>query len=505
VTVSRFIAVPADGSVVAELGALLPANPFVTSSFFESKRQAGYATWVLGLRNDAGRLECGCGVFFKQGKLDRSLDIVSLPAVDAGSSFWDSLRQFCRDQRVTKLELGTFGSTPEVEIPWCGSHCTRTSRCEFVLDLAGDLASRLSPSHKKNVKKAQKAGLVLRRTRSPEAVGAQLELMNHSIDRRRARGEDATRSEPSPELLAFLQTGAAELFQAIRAESVLSGVLVLRAPKGAYSYYAGTSSEGMRVSASHFLNYSIADQLRVDGVHTYNLGGANSGTSLASFKQGFGASQVPLPSASCYIGAAWRRKAGQTISVVRSGRQRLLQSLAERTSRMIVYAIDTQTVRVPEPQAGLAFRALTPEDLRGLSVEDDSFRARQLDRLSRFGASYAYAVLADGQIAHISWLLQPAAMKKDPPYVFRARPGKAEITCCETLPGYRGRGIYGFAIRNLVQTARAQHARRVFMKTTPENRASQSGIEKAGLKRVGSAILLTVPLTQRLVIWRRFR
>ena len=502
---TRFIAVPAGASIVAELGALLPASPFATASFFESKRQVGYAAWVLGLRDAAEELKCGCGAFLKTGRLDRMLEIPSLPAEGAQSSFWAGLLDHCRHHGITKLELGTSGSPPGVEIPSLGNVCTRTSRCEFVLDLTGDLAAMLSPSHKKNVKRAQKAGLVVRRTRSAEAASAQLTLMNHSIDRRRSRGESVTMSGPSPELMAFLETGAGELFQAIRGETVLSGVLVLHAPRGAYSYYAGTSSEGMKLSASHFLNYCIASQLSAVGVHTYNLGGADQGTSLANFKEGFGASQVLLPSASCYVGPWWRRGAGRAITLIRSGRQRLLQSLAGRTSRMIVYAVDTGMVRPPEPRVGLEFRALTPEDLRGLSVEDSSFRARQLERLSRFDASYAYAVFADGQIAHVSWLLPHNAMKNDPPRVFRARASEAEITACETLPTFRGRGIYGVAIRNLVEVARGQGMRRVLMKTASENKASQLGIEKAGLKRVGSAILIVLPVIQRLVVWRRFR
>lgn len=502
---ARFIAAQAEESVLAELGALLPANPFATASFFESKRRVGVTPWVLGLRNAAGGLECGCGAFLKAGRLDRTLDIPSLPAVDADSPFWSGLREFARRHGVTKLELGTSGSAPGVEIPFLGNHCKRTSRCEFVLDLARDPAAMLSASHKKNVKRAQKAGLVVERTRSIEAASAQLELMNHSIDRRRARGENVTPSGQSPELPALLQTGAAELFQAIRAETVLSSVLLLRAPKGAYSYHAGTSPEGMKVSASHFLNYSIANQLRADGAHTYNLGGADTGTSLASFKEGFGGSQVPLSSASCYVGASWRRQVGKAIAFTRYGRETLLQSIAARTSRMIVYATDTESFGSTKPRADLEFRALTPVDLHGLSVEDDSFRDRQLERLSRFGASYAYGVFANGQIAHVSWLLPSAAMQKDPPRVVPARTGHAEITGCETLPPFRGLGIYGFAIRNLVEIARAQEARRVFMKTTPDNNASQSGIEKAGLQRAGSATLVVLPLIERPVIRRRFR
>jgi len=136
---------------------------------------------------------------------------------------------------------------------------------------------------------------------------------------------------------------------------------------------------------------------------------------------------------------------------------------------------------------------------------DASFRRRQLNRLSRFGASYAFGVFADGEIAHVSWLLPPSAIEKDEPPLLKARAGEAEITCCETLPPFRRRGIYGVAIRNLFQMARKQGVRRIFMKTTPDNKASRSGIEKVGLELAGSIILIRLPVVKRPVVWRRFR
>lgn len=502
---ARFIAVPADGGVVAELGALLPANPFATAGFFESRRQVGYAAWVMGLRDDAGGLECGSGAFLRTGALNRALEIPSLPSVGAESPFWVGLREFCRHHGVTRLDLGTFATPPGVEIPALGAHCRPRNRCEFVLPLTGDLDAMLSKRHRYSVKKAQKAGLGMRRARSAEAASVHRSLMNQSTDRRLNRGETASPIGPSPEHLAFLESGAGELFQAVRGDTVLSSVLVLRAKEGAYEHSSGTSPEGMAVGASPFLIHAVASQLSADGAGVLNLGGADVGTGLALFKEGFGASRVFLPSASCDIGPSWRRWAGAAIALGRSSAEAVKGQLIDRVSRMIVYSADTGSIGGPEPGGGLAFQALTPEDLRGLSVGDPTFRAQQLDRLSRFGTSHAYAVVADGQIAHVSWLLPPSAMERDPPRVVKAQAGAAEITACETLPEFRGRGIYGFAIRSLMEVARGQGAHRVWMKTAVENRASQAGIEKAGLARVGTAVLILLPVTQRLVVWRRFR
>src|SRR5262249_8601762 len=507
---THFIAVPAaEGNIVAELGALLPANPSATASLFASMRQVGYAAWVLGLRDDTSGLECGCAAFLRTGRLNRTLEIPSLPAVGADNSFWDGLLEFCRHHGVTKLVLNTFGSPPGVEIPSLGTHCTWRSRCEFILDLSGDLAAMLNPKHKASVKRAEKAGVEVRRTRSIGALISHQALICQSMNRRHSRGENVRpihSLRPSLEHVAFLESGAGELFQAVCGETVLSSALVLHAPKGSYYQSAGTSPEGMAVGASHFLIHSIASQLRADGAQIFNLGGANEDeqSSLVRFKKRFGASRVPLPSATCYIGPAWRGRISRAIELIRSDRKRLLRLLTGQGSHMIVYAHDTGTLRPQHSQVELAFRALTPEDLRGLSVANASFRARQLERLNRFGASYSYAVFANGQIAHVSWLLPPTAIEKDFPRVVRGRSGEAEITGCETLPEFRGRGIYGVAIRHLFEVAREQGVRRIFMQTTADNEASQAGIEKAGLTRVGSAMLIVLPVIQRLVVWRRF-
>jgi len=330
---ASFVASPADESVAAELSALAPENPFATTEYFESRRQAGWAVLVVTQRDPTGSVEHGCGAFLKTRGWFRKLEIPSLPAVSADDSFWDDLRELCRRLNVTKLELGTFASPLGVEIPDFGT-CMHRTRCEFVLDLTDDLFALLDRNHRRNVKRAREAGLVVKRTLSIEAVSAHRAMIDRSMDRRRALGEDVPSVGPSREFLALLQSGAGELYQVFRGETVLSSGIVLRAPNGAYGHSTGTSPEGMAVGASHFLVHGIASQLSADGVQTYNLGGADEGSGLARFKTGFGASpRAPLPSASCYVGPLWRRTAYRAIEPVRSEQQILLRSLKERLAR----------------------------------------------------------------------------------------------------------------------------------------------------------------------------
>lgn len=501
----RFIAEPATEAVVSELSTLLPANSFATAGYFDARRKTGDTAWVLGLRGPSGALVAGCGAFIRAGKLNRGLEIISLPPVDARHAFWSGLRKFCAEQRITSMELGSADSDAGVGIPEIGNPFTRTPRAEYVLDITGDVMANLSMSHRKNVRRGQRSGLELRRTRSQEGARVQVALMNQSMDRRRDRGEGVDRIEPSAEFLSLLETGAAEIFQAVREDVVLSSVVVLRAAKGAYSYYAGTAPEGMKVSASHFLNYSIAMELRAEGAERYNLGGAPLDSSLAAYKDAFGAARVPLEAAAAYVGPAWRRKVSNAVELYRADPEKFRRLLTGDSTRLVVYAAATREIAAPLEQPTFEFRALSAEDLQALKTDDPSFRERQLSRLKRFGESLAYGVFVDGQVAHVSWLLPKRAMHLDPPHVVSAASNEAEITGCETLPAFRGRGIYGYAIANLIAILRTQGTERVYMKTLADNTASQAGIEKAGLKLLGPATVYSLPVIRRTMIRRRFR
>jgi hypothetical protein len=328
----EFFAVPAERHLVEKLSVFSPTNPFTTWSFFQSKSQVECESWVLGLKDSSGDIATGCGAFLRPGRLSRTLDVPSLPNVGAESSFWDGVRDFCREHHVTTLAIGTFASPPAVEIPLFDSNCTRRNRCEFLLELTGDLSSMLRSNHKRNVKKGQKAGLVVRRTRTLEAAIIHRGLMNSSMDRRRLRGEEVGRIGLSPDHIAYLESGFGELFQAMHDHTVVSSVLVLHAAKGGYYQSAGTSPDGMATGASHFLINHIATSLSAEGREVFNLGGADEDSGLARFKEGFGASRVQLEAATFHLGNWWRRG---LLSAIRRARSsgRLARQLIGQSSR----------------------------------------------------------------------------------------------------------------------------------------------------------------------------
>lgn len=134
------------------------------------------------------------------------------------------------------------------------------------------------------------------------------------MERREQRGESVPSVQPDPFDRALLVSRAAELFQAYDGTSVLSSILVLRAPLGAYYQSAGTSPEGMELGASQFLISSVAAILQGEGMHLFNLGGAgDESPGLQRFKSGFGAHPVPLEAATFVFGSRGERAARRLI------------------------------------------------------------------------------------------------------------------------------------------------------------------------------------------------
>jgi RimJ/RimL family protein N-acetyltransferase len=199
------------------------------------------------------------------------------------------------------------------------------------------------------------------------------------------------------------------------------------------------------------------------------------------------------------------RRLRSALTLARQHPRTFLRELLGRVTALHIYAIDTDA---PSPssteQAPGTLRWLSEDELASLDTEP-AFRERQLARVARFGQSYAFGVFVDDQPAHVSWLIPAEAIAVERPSILRAAKGTFEITACETRPEFRGRGLYTFAIRQLLGVAAARGGRRVYMKAAPDNRASQAGIAKAGLTRAGTAILFAHPLFRQTVVLRLFR
>ena len=275
-----------------------PTNPFCTPEYVSATESLGAQTCMIGLW-EGDEPATGCFGFLTGSFLRRSLSIPSLPGIPEQQIFWEGLLQLCRELKIWRLEIDTYGS-PAVEVPQLQGELTRRTRWEYVLDLTCEnILDGVSSHHRRNITRAMQSGLVVRRTRSASACAQHLELMRSSMQRRADRGEAVDTERDNERELALLASGSGEMFLAVRGEQVLSSGLVLRSRQGAYYQSAGNSPDGMKLGSSAFLISQIAGTLQQERICSFNVGGTGADNpGLRRFKAGFGAREIELQAAS---------------------------------------------------------------------------------------------------------------------------------------------------------------------------------------------------------------
>jgi hypothetical protein len=467
-----------------EIAALDPSNPFFTFEYAKSMRALGMQPWALSIREDGRALE-GCPGFLSAGRLNRSLEIPSVPCLASETIFWAGLTDFCRRERVSRLSVGSFAS-PCAAIPKLPGETGRRVRVEYVLTL-GDSGNwpNMSSNHRRNIQKAHKAGILVERSVAEEACLEHARLQDASMERRMSRGEQVLADAQVRTAAALLKYQSAELFRARAGDNLLSSILILRAQRGAYYHSAGTSREGMAMGASHYLIRQVAEILRAEAVEKFNLGGADAGNpGLERFKKGFGAQEIHLESADFSLASPFRRKATAALHALRGDPLGLLRDLAGSIDAYQVYSCNPKDIEQGVAPAGCEFRKITDKEL--LEAANDHPEMNRYKKMyEKSLINDAYGVYVDGALAHVSWLVSPDHDRLARERNVKLRTGEAEITHAVTLDQYRKRGLYSYAIRCLASVCRQCNIQRVFMITGTDNVASQRGIEKAGLRPAG--------------------
>jgi hypothetical protein len=325
---ATFSARRADEQLADDASRIDPRNPFLDAAYLRAQQALGIECWLLGVES-AGRMQAAALGLIRRGRLFTTLDIPSTPGVDAESVFWSGLDAFCRDERVTNLELSTFAS-PSVSIPVLRGEEARTSRTEYQLGLIGrDVFAGLSTHHRGRVKKGRARGLAVHRSVSGEAFDAHLALHSNSMARRKERHEEVPLEESSADEAALLANHAAELYQAMSGEDTASSLLIMKSSRGAYFKSAGTSPEGMRVGASHFLVLETALALQSEGFEVFHLGGVRQEEEgLRAFKAGFGATPIEGEAVVAYVGGRLRRRVSAAVETIQ-------RAITPRSSAMV--------------------------------------------------------------------------------------------------------------------------------------------------------------------------
>lgn len=477
--------------LIARASLVQPDDAFLTAGFCEAQRLLGLDPYLFVLRTNQ-TWQAACLGFMRRGRFSRSLEILSLPNIPFGSPFWGGLLGFCNSFRIWDLSIRSIVPTSST-IDLDAVQLNRKTGVEYRLALCRD--RRVSPpssNHRRSIAKATTLGMQARRTRDLGAVQTHLDLMQSSMGRRVARGEDVP-SHLSPRFYeAMLSTGAGEFAQAVRGDVVRSSIFLLRSKSGAYYQSAGTSPEGMDEGASAFLIVETAESLFREGVTLFDLGGACADeTGLKRFKSGFGAVENPFEIVTFSTVGSLRRRLRTAINLLRRDPRAAAQQVVAADSS-VVYRAAPASVPPPESIAGAIMEKLSEEKLLSCCGPNTEFM-RQAARLSELGYNDAHGVFINGELAHVSWLITAEHDRMTPVREIILRNGEAEITHCFTGEKWRGKGIYCFAIRSLCQLAAGMSIRQVFMIAYSRNAASRRGIEKAGLRDCGRVVRMKLP------------
>jgi hypothetical protein len=278
-----------------------PENPFITAEYALARQRLGDTPVVLEHGSEV------CLAFLRRGRITSGLEITSLP-FSPSSAFLSGLIDFCQDERIYETALHTFGSRA-LNIPTLPREIERRARTEFVIDLTVPANQwKIGDTHRRHIRRAEKSPVSVRCVRA-EGLEDHLAMCRQSMSRRQERGETVRSVADNPEVRSIVLSGAADLYQVVRNDAVLSSMLVLRSRTGAYYHSAGTSQEGMAIGASHFLVHSVACKLQKDAAMIFNLGGAEvENPGLWSFKARFGTVPVRTESVRAVLCGSMHRR-----------------------------------------------------------------------------------------------------------------------------------------------------------------------------------------------------
>ena len=205
---------------------------------------------------------------------------------------------------------------------------------------------------------------------------------------------------------------------------------------------------------------------------------------------------------------SWLNKVRTILRLVREDRRQLWRLLRGQSFQMFVYALPVDSVlpaiRTP---TGARVKVLSEDDFAALPDDPDApgFGRQQFERVRRYGTVCAYGVYLEDALAHVTWLLPPALEAMERPRLLCLKEGEAEITASETLPRYRGRGLYPYVIQQIIDMARDGGVRTVYAKARRENLSSRTALVKAGLREVGTITVITPPaMPGKALVMRRF-
>ncbi|HEX6909964.1 MAG TPA: GNAT family N-acetyltransferase [Longimicrobium sp.] len=180
-------------------------------------------------------------------------------------------------------------------------------RIEFLLPLDGGadaLLARMRPTHRRHVRHGEAAGWTLRVPRGDDALRLLGSVREGASARAAARGDGFQAGLPAAAFgHAVARTAAwgTATFAAYDGDAALGAVGVGWAGGCAYLLSGGSTPEGYRRSAAHWLAWRVMAELAAAGLVSHNLGGVpeearspgHPAYGLYEYKRGYGGEEAP--------------------------------------------------------------------------------------------------------------------------------------------------------------------------------------------------------------------
>lgn len=192
--------------------------------------------------------------------------------------------------------------------------------------------------------------------------------------------------------------------------------------------------------------------------------------------------------------------------VQRGGRGGLLRKLGlllVRRRSYVLFEKDCSGVSFPAPSAGERIQVLTAANIDGAAdvaerlVELNAESADYLQDI-RCGRVTGIVFIHGGQVVQYSYVFK----KNKTACLLGLPPTTALIGNDFTVPSYRGRGCQGRSVEVRACVAREAGFTAVVAETSPDNIASQRGLQKGGMRPLGKLDMLVL-LNCLVIRWRR--
>ncbi len=314
---SSFVVQRSPSSGILQKYSQLAGSPcFYREEFLRASVFAGTEIVAFSVENN-GATACFAVGFETKGLLSSILTFPTFPRIidsdpDVVTLFWSGLKTYCRRRRIYKLYLNSFEAIP-IDVPELGIPVLQLKRSEYLLDLTLEpvqLFNSFSSNHRRNIRKVEKQNFIFKVVNTLDSCRAHRDLIDHSMNRRRLRGEAVPTGINLNLHHTLVSTGAGSLMQLASQDEVLSSFLILTSDKSAYYQSGGTSKKGMELGASHYLMWKTIEHLRNKGIQYLNLGGVTAcdSSGLLRYKSGFGAKEIKLAHLEFFMGSSLAQK-----------------------------------------------------------------------------------------------------------------------------------------------------------------------------------------------------